>query len=203
MPHRKVPRSFAIVCAASWLQFHGTSALAQPGSPLQVPSNPSATAAQPDRDDGQWLMPAKGYANTRYSALDQINTGNVKGLWLGFTFSTGVPRGHEAAPLVAGNTMYIVTPYPNILYVLDLIRPCAPMKWQYQPKPFGQPISYRGPDGKQYIAILSGVGGWSGAIVAGNLDPRDGTGALDFTNAMKDLPEHTTQGGMLYVFALP
>ena len=67
----------------------------------------------------------------------------------------------------------------------------------------GQPVSYRGPDGKQYVAILAGVGGWSGAIVAGGLDPRDSTGALGFVGAMSDLPEHTTRGGMLYVFALP
>jgi glucose dehydrogenase len=67
----------------------------------------------------------------------------------------------------------------------------------------GQPITYRGPDGKQYVAILAGVGGWSGAIVAGGLDPRDPTGALGFVNAMTDLPEATTKGGMLYVFALP
>ena len=44
-----------------------------------------------------------------------------------------------------------------------------------------------GPDGKQYVAILSGVGGWAGAIVAGDLDPRDGTAALGFVNAMRDL----------------
>ena len=25
----------------------------------------------------------------------------------------------------------------------------------------GQPITYRGPDGKQYVAILSGIGGWA------------------------------------------
>jgi glucose dehydrogenase len=67
----------------------------------------------------------------------------------------------------------------------------------------GQPITYRGPDGKQYVAILAGVGGWSGAIVAGGLDARDGTGALGFVNAMKDLPEYTSRGGMLYVFSLP
>jgi glucose dehydrogenase len=67
----------------------------------------------------------------------------------------------------------------------------------------GQPISYRGPDGKQYIAVLSGVGGWAGAIVSGNLDPHDGTAALGFVNAMGDLPQKTTRGGMLYVFALP
>jgi len=67
----------------------------------------------------------------------------------------------------------------------------------------GQPMTYRGPDGKQYVAILSGVGGWSGAIVSGDLAPRDGTGALGFVNAMTDLPQYTTKGGTLYAFALP
>jgi glucose dehydrogenase len=67
----------------------------------------------------------------------------------------------------------------------------------------GQPVSYRGPDGKQYIAILSGVGGWSGAIVSAGLDARDPTAANGFVNAMSDLPKHTTKGGTLYVFALP
>ena len=67
----------------------------------------------------------------------------------------------------------------------------------------GQPVTYKGPDGKQYVAILSGVGGWPGAIVSNDLDPRDPTGGLGFVNAMKDLPQHTTKGGTLYVFSLP
>jgi glucose dehydrogenase len=66
----------------------------------------------------------------------------------------------------------------------------------------GQPVTYKGPDGKQYVAILSGVGGWAGAVVAGGLDPNDGTAALGFANAMKDLPQKTTKGGTLYVFKL-
>jgi lanthanide-dependent methanol dehydrogenase len=66
----------------------------------------------------------------------------------------------------------------------------------------GQPIAYRGSDGKQYIAILSGVGGWAGAVVAGDLDARDGSAALGFANAMKDLSRYTVKGGMLYVFSL-
>src|SRR5436189_5410821 len=66
----------------------------------------------------------------------------------------------------------------------------------------GQPMTFRGSDGKQYVAILSGVGGWAGAIVSGALDARDPTAALGFVNAMKDLPQHTTKGGTLYVFSL-
>jgi glucose dehydrogenase len=67
----------------------------------------------------------------------------------------------------------------------------------------GQPMTYRGPDGKQYVAVLSGVGGWSGAVVAGGLDTRDATAALGFVNAMTDLPQATTRGGTLYIFGLP
>lgn len=77
--------------------------------------------------------------------------------------------------------------------------------WQFKTGSgiIGQPITYLGPDGKQYVAILSGVGGWAGAIVAGELDPEDPSAALGFVGAMKDLPDHTTKGGTLYVFALP
>ncbi len=42
----------------------------------------------------------------------------------------------------------------------------------------GQPTTFLGPDHKQYVAVLIGVGGWAGAIVAGNLDSRDSTAAL-------------------------
>lgn len=88
-----------------------------------------------EKDDGQWMMAAKNYANTRYSELAQINTSNAKNLVSAWTFSTGVLRGHEAAPLIVNNTMYVVTPWPNFLYALDLTKPGAPMKWVYSPNP--------------------------------------------------------------------
>jgi PQQ-dependent dehydrogenase (methanol/ethanol family) len=86
-------------------------------------------------DDGQWIRPAKDYASTRYSSLDQINTSNVSGLKVAWTFDTGTDRGQEAAPIVVNNTMYIITPWPNLLYALDLTKPGGPMKWKYDPRP--------------------------------------------------------------------
>ena len=80
-------------------------------------------------------MPAKNFANTRYSELDEINASNVKNLKVAFTFSTGINRGQEAAPIVAGGTMFVVAPFPNKLYALDLSKPGAPLKWMYDPKP--------------------------------------------------------------------
>src|SRR5262249_17971502 len=58
-----------------------------------------------------WAMPANDFANTRYSTLNQINTGNVGKLQVAWTFSTGVLRGHEGAPLVIGDVMYVHTPF--------------------------------------------------------------------------------------------
>jgi len=52
-------------------------------------------------------------------------------------------RGHEATPLVVGDTMYLVTPFPNLLFALDLKQPGGATKWVYRPDPdpaaFGLP----------------------------------------------------------------
>jgi len=69
----------------------------------------------------------------------------------------------------------------------------------------GNPMTYVGPDGKQYVAILSGVGGWSGIGVAaeGAIDGEDPTAGLGAVGAFGDLASYSTQGGVLSVFALP
>ena len=66
----------------------------------------------------------------------------------------------------------------------------------------GAPMTYLGPDGKQYIAILSGIGGWSGLVVAADLATDDPTAALGAVGAFGELGKDTNKGGMLYVFAL-
>ena len=91
-------------------------------------------AASP-ADDGNWIMPSKDYAATRFSGLSQINPGNVSKLALSFTFSTATTHGYEAPPLVVNSTMYLITPFPNYLYALDLTKPGAPTKWVFKPKP--------------------------------------------------------------------
>src|SRR2546421_12759561 len=89
-------------------------------------------------EDGQWPMPGKNYQGTRYSGLDQITTENVKTLQAVFEMSLGVNRGQEAAPIVVGKTMYVVTGYPNILYAIDLEKMASKqnaLKWVYKAKP--------------------------------------------------------------------
>ncbi|MCE4224975.1 methanol/ethanol family PQQ-dependent dehydrogenase [Methylobacterium sp. C25] len=85
------------------------------------------------QNNKQWAFPGHDYSNQRYSTLDQINSKNVKDLQVAWTFSTGVLRGHEGQPLVIGNMMYVHTPFPNIVYALDLDHE-QKIVWKYEPK---------------------------------------------------------------------
>jgi lanthanide-dependent methanol dehydrogenase len=85
------------------------------------------------KDAKQWALPTGDYANHRYSELKQINTANVHKLAPAWSFSTGVLRGHEGAPLVIGDVMYLHTPFPNIVYALDLNHD-GRILWKYEPK---------------------------------------------------------------------
>ena len=54
---------------------------------------------------------------------------------------------------------------------------------------------------KQYVAVLSGIGGWAGiGLAAGLTEPTAGLGAV---NAYMALANYTALGGQLTVFALP
>jgi alcohol dehydrogenase (cytochrome c) len=66
----------------------------------------------------------------------------------------------------------------------------------------GQPTTFMGNDGVQYVAILSGVGGWPGVVANAKLDPRVRNGALGFTGAVQDLPAVTVGGNSLLVFSV-
>src|SRR6201999_1657150 len=84
-------------------------------------------------EEGEWAMPAKDYAGSRYSGLTQITPQNAKTLHPVWTFSTGVLGGHEGQPLVVKDTMYVVTPWPNALYAFDLSKEGYPLRWKYRP----------------------------------------------------------------------
>lgn len=84
-------------------------------------------------DPANWVMPAGNYNNQRYSSLKQINKKNINKLNMAWSFSTGVLRGHEGNSLVIDDTLYIHTPFPNIVYALDLNNDGA-IKWKYEPK---------------------------------------------------------------------
>jgi lanthanide-dependent methanol dehydrogenase len=64
----------------------------------------------------------------------------------------------------------------------------------------GNPITYLGPDGKQYVAIYSGVGGWMGAVAFPTVSADDPYAALGVVGAMKEIKKYTGPGDTVYVF---
>jgi PQQ-dependent dehydrogenase (methanol/ethanol family) len=99
--------------------------------PVVASANEELLKMQQNSKD--WVMPNGNYSSTRYSELKQITKENVKHLQPVWTFSTGVLRGHEGGPLVMGDVMYVHTPFPNIVYALDLNEP-GKVIWKYAPK---------------------------------------------------------------------
>ena len=96
---------------------------------------PEAAVAQEGSagDPSQWVMPNANYAGWNYSPLDQINVDNVEQLTMAWTMQLGIQDSYEASPLVIGDTMYIVTPKPNYVYALDLVRQGV-IKWEFRPE---------------------------------------------------------------------
>ena len=80
----------------------------------------------------EWVMYGGDAANTRYSALDQIDTGNVKDLKAAWALQLGVLKGQESTPLVIGDTMYVTTSMgPRYIYAVDA--KTGEIRWQYSP----------------------------------------------------------------------
>ena len=158
-----------LLTACSGNSRQNTSSTASPSGSL------SGTVAETPGigvSDGQWTMASGDHAGTRFSRLDEIRAANVGRLRVAWTFSTGVIAGHEAAPLVVASTMFIVTPFPNLVYALDLTKPGAPVKWQYDPKPASAARGVACCD-----TVNRGAVWWNGSVIFNTLDGR--TIALD------------------------
>lgn len=148
-----------------------------------VLAGPAAAGPQPP------ALQTLDYANTRYSELTDIHAGDVGRLKVAWTFPTGGLRGHEGAPPVIGHLMIVHTPFPNVVY-----------RFKTASEIVGDVTTCRH-DGRQHVAVLSGVGGWGGiGLAAGLTDPAEGSGAVGGYAA---LSRYTAAGGQLTVFALP
>jgi PQQ-dependent dehydrogenase (methanol/ethanol family) len=118
-------------------QGHDTTAVATRNGAGAAAANgislPAGSAGT--QGEGEWTMPGRDLASSRYSPLSGINVANVRNLKVTTTVSTGVLQGHEGQPLVIGNTMYVVTPFPNNLLSIDLSKPGGHVNWTYTPNP--------------------------------------------------------------------
>lgn len=99
---------------------------------LVVPALANDELLRLQEDPNQWVMPNGNYSSWNYSELDQINLFNVADLRVAWTFQTGVNDSHEGQVIVVGDTMYLLTPKPNVLYALDLNNNGV-VKWSFAP----------------------------------------------------------------------
>ena len=70
-------------------------------------------AAESDPDN--WLSYGRTYAEQRYSALDQINDGNIGELSLAWAVELDTNRGQEATPIVVDGVMYTSTAWSKVI----------------------------------------------------------------------------------------
>jgi alcohol dehydrogenase (cytochrome c) len=80
----------------------------------------------------EWTVPAGTLQGTRFSTLTAINDGNVSTLVEEFNVPSGVTASHEGQPLVVGSTMYMVTPWPDLLIAIDL-KNAGQKLWTFSP----------------------------------------------------------------------
>jgi PQQ-dependent dehydrogenase (methanol/ethanol family) len=66
----------------------------------------------------------------------------------------------------------------------------------------GNPMTYIGPDGKQYVAIYAGIGGWMGAVAFPAVSADDPYAALGVVGTMKEIKKYTGPGDVVYIFGL-
>jgi len=76
--------------------------------------------------------------------------------------------------------------------------------WQFKTASgiIGDPMTFTGPDGKQYIAVYSGIGGWMGAVDLPSVSTDDPYAGLGVVGAMRKIKAATGPGDVVYVFSL-
>ncbi len=74
--------------------------------------------------------------------------------------------------------------------------------WQFKTASgiVGDPITFQGPDGKQYVAVYSGIGGWMGKVADPMISTSDPYGDLGATGAMAPIKKYSRPGDVLYIF---
>jgi PQQ-dependent dehydrogenase (methanol/ethanol family) len=114
------------------------------------------------------------------------------------------PQPAWAGALVTGTDLVFYGTMDGWLKAADATNGAVLWKHKVGSGIIAPPMTYIGPDGKQYVAVLSGVGGWFGAIVSLDLPPDDPFGALGEVGAAyaSGLDKATRKGGTLYVFSL-
>ncbi len=138
---RRIPKMKARITATGFA-VAGLALSAMLPSVAAAADSLEALGANPNN----WTMQTGDYTGQHYSRLSQITTGNVKNLKAAWSFSTGLLHGHEGAPLVIGDMMYINTHFQTIH---------LPSTWLSQKRLSGSTNPSRMPPSRRLPAVTS------------------------------------------------
>src|SRR5947208_17164344 len=133
------------------------------GAPAALALDPSRIQAA-EQTPNDWLTYHGGYKSYHYSALDQINAGNVKNLEVAWIHLPGrSTRGLQSTPLVADGVLYYSGSYSRV-YALD--GATGKFIWSYFPQldeelvsmqthsPYNRGVALG--DGKLFVGTVDG-----------------------------------------------
>ncbi|MDX1567404.1 MAG: PQQ-dependent dehydrogenase, methanol/ethanol family [Longimicrobiales bacterium] len=113
----------------------GTASCSAPDGESSTALDPADVTDQVLADaasyEGQWLTHGRTYSEQRFSPLTSIDAGNVQDLGLAWSFDTGLERGHEATPLVVGETLYTTGSW-SVVFALDART--GELLWRWDPE---------------------------------------------------------------------
>jgi quinohemoprotein ethanol dehydrogenase len=149
-----------LLCAA----LAGGSALSAPAA--AAPAAADVTAARllkADREPGQWLTYGGTYSEQRFSALKQIDSGNVGTLGLKWFGDYETNQDQHGSPLYIDGVIYVSTSR-NVVHAFDART--GRQLWKYNPMIHGERIRYN-------VGLVNrGIAAWNGKIIMGTLDAR-------------------------------
>jgi alcohol dehydrogenase (cytochrome c) len=161
---------------------------------MLVPASVLAAEVTPQRlaypEPQNWLMNHRTYDGQRFSPLDKINKGNVKGLKLAYAVPLGGGAGNEftnATPLVEDGFLYVTDSW-NVLYKIDVRSgDVGRIVWRMDPKQDRQMRS-RGAALWGNL-VITGAGGFGNAprIIATDKE----SGKVVWESSFQDTPDVT------------
>jgi quinohemoprotein ethanol dehydrogenase len=137
------------------------AAAGEPGGPAQVDG---ARIANADSEPQNWLSHGRGYDETRFSPLDQVNESTIDRLQLAWYLDLDTNRGQQATPLVVDGVMYSSSAWSKV-QAIDAAS--GALLWQFDPK---VPPEW---NARACCGVQNrGVAVWKGRVYVGTLDGR-------------------------------
>jgi len=166
-------RRFLVATTVLSIAAIGLGGAARNGGPTRFGQIDDARMANAASEPQNWLLHSGTHMAQNYSALDQINVGNIKDLKPAWQLEFDTNRGQESTPIVVDGVAYVTTAWSKV-YAVDA--KTGKQLWFYDPKVPGQSgakgccdVVNRG------AAVYKGrvySGTWDGRLIA--LDARTG-----------------------------